>query len=108
MGGTEIYQPLEDIFAESVDLNLPRHVYLLTDGAVYNTQHVVDLIRKNNKNNKVHTFGIGNGVSTELIKNCALAGFGHYTFISDLNEIEKKVVQALQRDFLEYLNIAKL
>jgi hypothetical protein len=53
----------------------------------------------------VHTFGIGSGASTELIKNCAKAGHGHYTFINDLNEIEKKVMESLQKDFLEYITI---
>jgi hypothetical protein len=53
----------------------------------------------------VHTFGIGDGASTELIKNCAFAGHGHYNFISNPEEIEKKVMIALQKDFLEYLEI---
>jgi hypothetical protein len=85
MGGTEIYKPLDDIFNEPVDEKLPRHIYLLTDGEVCNTEQVVELIKKNNKNSKVHTFGIGNGVSTSLIKDSALAGHGHYTFITDLS-----------------------
>ena len=42
---------------------------------------VVSLIRNHRDKSTVHTFGIGSGVSTELIKNCALAGNGHYTFI---------------------------
>lgn len=108
MGGTEIYRPLKDIFNEPVDEKLPRHIYLLTDGAVSDTSKVVELIRNNNRNSRVHTFGIGSGVSTELIKDSALAGMGHYAFISELNEIEKKVLEALQKDFIDYLNIQKM
>ena len=37
MGGTEILEPMQNILAEKEDPNLPRHVYLLTDGAVDNT-----------------------------------------------------------------------
>ncbi|CDW90556.1 von willebrand factor type a domain containing protein [Stylonychia lemnae] len=103
MGGTEIYQPLKDIFSQLPDENLPRHIYLLTDGEVSNTQQIVDLIKEHRKYSTVHTFGIGDGVSTALIKQSAQAGRGHYSFINDPQEIEKKVMEAIQKDFLEYL-----
>lgn len=43
-------------------------MFLLTDGAVSNTQLVVDLVRKHSETTRVHTFGIGTGVSTALVK----------------------------------------
>lgn len=105
MGGTEIYEPIASIFKQEADPTLPRHIYLLTDGAVGNTKQIVDLIRENRANSRVHTFGIGSGASTELIKEGAKAGLGHFSFIYDMNEIEKKVMESLQKDFLEYLSI---
>jgi len=44
-GGTEIFNPLKTIF----DFGAPKdcaetHIFLLTDGAVFNTQQVVDLV----------------------------------------------------------------
>ena len=63
-GGTEILLPLTDIFSSAPDPKLQRHIYLLTDGAVGNTDNVIELIKKNNSSNRVHTFGIGQGVST--------------------------------------------
>ena len=33
---------------------------------------------------------------------------GHYSFISKLEEIEKKVIQALSKDYLDYLKIHKI
>jgi len=48
MGGTEIYQPLENIFRKKIDYNFPRIVFLITDGAVSNPDIVVELIEKNN------------------------------------------------------------
>jgi hypothetical protein len=45
MGGTEIYEPLEDVFEVEADPSMPRQVYLLTDGAVFNTDEVIDLIK---------------------------------------------------------------
>lgn len=53
----------------------------------------------------MHTFGIGDGASTELVKNVAAAGRGHYSMIANPQDIEKKVLEALQKDYLEYLNI---
>ena len=54
---------------------------------------------------QVHTFGIGNGVSTELIKECARAGGGNSTFISEIFEIEPMIIEALKKNFLPYLII---
>ena len=53
----------------------------------------------------MHTFGIGSGASTELIKDCAKAGQGHYSFIYKLEEIETKVIESLQKDYFDYLSI---
>ena len=105
MGGTEIFDPIQDILKQAPDASLPRHLYLLTDGAVGNTQQIVELIRKNRDQCKVHTFGIGSGASTELIKDCAKAGQGHYSFIYKLEEIETKVIESLQKDYFDYLSI---
>lgn len=105
MGGTEIYEPIQDLLKLEAEEGLPRHLYLLTDGAVSDTDKIVQLIKKNRDACKVHTFGIGSGASTELIKKCAQAGHGHYSFIYNLDEIEKKVIEALQKDFLEYLSV---
>lgn len=70
---------------------------MLTDGAVYNTQSIVNLIADNAiKNNcRVHTFGLGSGASTDLVKNAAGAGAGSYSFIHDSKQIEEKVILAL-------------
>jgi len=95
MGGTNIYEPLLSIFNQPLFEGLPRNIYLLTDGAVSNTADVVSLISKHNSHARVHTFGIGDGVSTELIKDSATAGLGHYSFINNPIEIERKVIEAL-------------
>ena len=40
-GGTEIYDPLVEIFDEKVVKNYARQVFLLTDGAVYNADDII-------------------------------------------------------------------
>ena len=37
---------------------------------------------------RVHTFGVGSGVSSALIKECAVNGNGKYYFIDKIEEIE--------------------
>lgn len=69
MGGTEVFQAMKNIFSIPPKANKngglrERHLFLLTDGAVGNTHQVIDLIKTNSENHKVHTFGIGSGAST--------------------------------------------
>lgn len=73
-----------------------------------NTSDVIDLIKENSDKCRVHTFGIGEGVSTDLVKQSAVHGKGHYFFIKNLSEIEKRVMEALSKNFYEYLNIRNL
>jgi hypothetical protein len=78
-------------------------VYLLTDGAVYNTEDVVKLVRDKAipTNTRIHTFGVGSGASTDLVKNVAKAGLGTATFITNNMQIEEEVVNALCRPNIE-------
>ena len=107
LGGTEIYQPLKSIFDDlSGDQNLNKHVYLLTDGCVFNPQEVINLIQDNNKMFTTHTFGIGDGVSTELIEECASAGLGKYYYVdNDANGLKGKIIDALEKSFDPFFSI---
>lgn len=57
---------------------------------------------------RVHTFGIGSDVSTDLIKNAAIAGNGMYYFIDDPNEIEKNVIDSLSITLFPYLVVESI
>ena len=95
MGGTEIFAPLNEVFRSRTTESCERHIYLLTDGAVNNTAEVVELIRMNKYHTRVHMFGIGEGASSELIKEGAYAGDGHFYFINKEEDLKAKVVEAL-------------
>lgn len=47
MNLTEIYAPMKNIFSQPNDPAMPKCLYLLTDGAVANTQEVVNLVKAN-------------------------------------------------------------
>ena len=96
MGGTEILEPLKSIYSNSCKQGYPRQIFLLTDGEVGNTDDVVSLVRKNNGNTRVFTFGIGDGVSTSLIKNVAKASKGKAIFIKDKDNMQAKVIATMK------------
>ena len=111
MGGTEILQPLAHVFArEKAAKDLRRHVFLLTDGAVFNTSEVISLIadKAMATDTRVHTLGIGSGASTELVKGAARAGLGAFFFVSDPDLIEETVVNAMQVSYLPTRQISNI
>jgi hypothetical protein len=55
----------------------------------------------------VHTFGLGSGADQSLIKGCAFAGMGNFTFIYRNEEIEGKVIESLSKTKLDYLLITE-
>lgn len=79
------------------------HIMLLTDGAIRNTSQVANLVSANSSHSqRLHTFGVGNGASEELIKKCAFSGFGQFYFIYNEAEIEDCVVKAISKTKCSY------
>lgn len=77
---------------------------------MHNNGAIIDLIRSNCSGSskvKLHTFGVGNGADEALIKGCAFAGLGNFTFIYKDSEIEQKVMESVSKTKLEYLLINK-
>ena len=75
LGGTNIYNPLNDILNKNYDnINIPKYIFLLTDGAIENKEKVLDLILLNRKNFIVHSLGIGYYFDKELIRKSAEYG----------------------------------
>ena len=72
-GGTKIYEPLNHIYGKPRHIDVKEtHIMLLTDGAIWDTQSVIDLVkRESNLMQRVHTFGVGSGADEHLIKSCA-------------------------------------
>lgn len=98
LGGTDIYKALCDIYSSTVENNLTRQIFVITDGQVPNTNQVISLVRKHSHNTRVFTFGIGDRVSEYLVIGMALAGCGEYEFvIGGGEELEAKVMRQLKR-----------
>lgn len=75
-----------------------RHVILLTDGQVSNSDQVIKMIAKMRQSNiaTTHAIGIGNGVSFDMIRRGAIEGGGEHLFIMDNKEMKKQIIYLLE------------
>jgi hypothetical protein len=97
LGGTEILPALEAVLSAPAVAELPRQVFLLTDGEVTNTDEVISLAASHAPRARIFTFGIGAGASAHLVRGIARAGRGEAEFIAPGDRIEAKVVRQLSK-----------
>lgn len=91
--------PLMDIInVEKTMKDYLRHVILLTDGQVSNSDEVIKVIAKMKQSNiaTTHAVGIGNGVSFEMIRRGAIEGGGEHLFIMDNKEMKRQIIFLLE------------
>ncbi len=98
-GGTDIFQPMEDIFKKRyTDMDL--EVFLLTDGEIWDQAALFNLLNKHiaESNGKIRVFslGIGSDVSHALIEGVAAAGNGFSQSVGDNENMNSKVVRMLK------------
>jgi len=107
-GGTEVYSPLQNIFTSQEIDGYARQIFLLTDGAVSNSDGVIQLVRKNATKTRVFTLGLGSSASRHLVKGVARAGSGLALF-SNLNEdLRPKVINLLKNALMPSLTNVKV
>ena len=99
LGGTNIYQPLKDIYnsKDYDNINLPKNIFLLTDGAVGGKKLVLDLIESNNSKFAVFSIGIGNNFDEDLIKNAGIVGKGNYNFCKNLDKLNSIIASEIYK-----------
>ena len=75
-----------------------RHVILITDGQVGNSEQVIKIIGNMKQSNvaTTHAVGIGNGVSFDMIRRGAIEGGGEHVFIMDNKEMKRQIIQLLE------------
>ena len=105
--GTDIYSPLKDIY-DSYELydkiDLPKNIFLLTDGEILNKDKTLGLIEKNSSKFSVYSIGIGHGFDEDLIKNAGILGKGGYNFCYDLNELNKIIAKEINKAISPYIS----
>ena len=106
LGGTNLYAPLEEIFKNKelyIELNLPIHLIIITDGKVMNAGSCANIIYENKNIFKTHAIGIGDDCDKSLIEQCANSGRGIKSFINDVNYIFYPIFNILNLTSRKYL-----
>ncbi|XP_072468964.1 von Willebrand factor A domain-containing protein 5A-like isoform X1 [Notamacropus eugenii] len=97
LGGTEILEPLKNIYSKSCRPGYPRQLFLFTDGEVCDTWKVIAEVQRHSQNHRCFSFGIGEGASTSLIKGVARAGGGTAEFITGMDRMQLKALRSLKQ-----------
>ena len=114
LGGTNIFDPLAYVFKKQSTNELisyeklAKSLFLLTDGQVENSDNVVNLIRKNIKDFRVHSIGIGTGVSIKFIRAVGKTGKGSSHLANNLDILPSLVIKALNQALMTYYTNIKL
>lgn len=133
MGGTQLYDCLQDILVQSQSLNnnndsgLKYYKYknqktcsytceniliLLTDGEVGSINSIFNMINEqkllSDYNTRIFTFGLGNGASKQLIKGLSDLTFGDYTMIDDNEDLIqpiKKIIKTANKEYYTKIKV---
>ncbi|XP_066948726.1 von Willebrand factor A domain-containing protein 5A-like isoform X5 [Macrobrachium rosenbergii] len=100
MGGTEILQPIKQIYSTPPKPGYARQIILLTDGQVFNVDQVKELVSRHAHETRVFAVGIGDGASTALVYGLARAGRGHAEMVYQQDKLQLKVM-GLVRSMLQ-------
>ena len=105
MGGTNISDPLKDIFASGSynNINLAKNIFLLTDGQVHDREECINCISANNSRFRIQAIGIGNNFDKILIERCGKIGKGSSSFVVNIEELNHIVIDTLNKCLRPYL-----
>lgn len=102
LGGTELYNPLSDIFSNKTKHG-QREVFILTDGEVSDMKSIINLVEQNSNQNRCNTIGFGRGCDGGLVEGIANASGGKCDFVQYNDSLSEKVIPQLQSSFLPYI-----
>ena len=100
LAGTDIYSPLKNIYDSYKlydEIDLPKNIFLLTDGEIINKDITLDIIDKNSSKFSVFSIGIGTDFDKDLIKNAGILGKGSYNFCFNINELNKIIINEINK-----------
>jgi hypothetical protein len=97
-GGTEIRQPLQNIYDSHVKGRGIRQIFILTDGEVSDTDSVLSDASSHCDHNRIFSIGIGTGADAGLVEGIANATGGQSGFVvgSD-DDLSEQVINQLSR-----------
>ena len=110
LGGTELMEPLLYLESCLANNNKPTRIFILTDGAVFNTDECLQKIEQIGKAKDIRFFslGIGSGCDEILVKGMSRKGNGKPEFVENAEEITDKVIFLLEESMRYYLKNLKV
>ena len=100
LGGTEVYSVLQDIFSAEQKGVGTRQIFVLTDGEIWNTEHVLYLAREHRDKNRIFTLGIGDGADAGLVEGLAHVSGGRCDFVVESDgDFTGSVIPQLEASF---------
>jgi len=96
-GGTEMLPALKLAMSEREEFSRFRQVIFITDGNVSNEAELFDVIEKQLGSNRLFTIGIGSAPNTYFMRKAASKGRGTFTYIGDVNEVQKKTIALFKK-----------
>jgi hypothetical protein len=96
-GGTEMFGAVETTISQQFN-DMFLDAIILTDGQIWNQDHLFSLIRQSSAEHQSRFFsiGIGEGASTALVEGIATAGNGFSQFVAEGEKMDKKIVRLLK------------
>ena len=99
MGGTYPLPLIKNILENNKDyINFKsnKNLFILTDGEVEEREETLDYIKKNKKDFKIHSIGYGSDFDKDFIQTIGSLSECTYSFVSDINEINAKIISILE------------
>ena len=107
LGGTKVGKPLKDIYDSNTiydKINLPKNIFLLTDGETWDKEEALLLIEKNSSQFTVYSIGIGEDFDEDLIKNAGILGKGNYNFCKNLDNLNSIIASEINKATSSYIS----
>ena len=96
-GGTEMLPALKLALSDHEEFTRFRQVIFLTDGNISNEAELFDVIDRQLGDNRLFTIGIGSAPNSYFMRKAANKGRGTFTYIGDVNEVQKKTIALLKK-----------
>ena len=107
MGGTNILSALTKA-VEDLPENKVRQIFILTDGEVYNSDEIYNLLENNKNSVRCFTIGIGRGADSGLVERMASITNGKADFVEDGDDLSMKVIPQLELSLSEQFQNSRI
>ena len=96
-GGTEMLAALKMALSKQPAFSRFRQVVFLTDGNISNEAELFNVIKNQLANSRLFTIGIGSAPNAYFMSKAANQGRGTFTYIGDINEVNKKTAALFKK-----------